>query len=221
MPAKKRAARNKKKSKAKAAAKKQAAAAAAERERELQSRIRNAMFLEDGKTPRNVLNDFLPFKAFSHAEFAAAIEFYAADSLPPPLLKQCFDLLKLNMQTMYEACEGWGWSDKKKMKELQSPEARFLVATTGSGADQTVCGFIHFRFSLEGEDPVLYVWEIQIGASARRQGLGKRLSQVCCEFEPCGSFGCMRLSVTTADPSVPFSQYILLTCHAHVCSLYW
>ena len=192
-----------------------------EQERALKTLIARAMFQDDGQTPRDVLVDFAPLRRYQHGDFAAKVDFYAGATLPPSLLRSCFDLLKSNMQALYEATEGWGWKDKTKLAELTDPEARFLVATkaapsaTGEppapgdrpthagappvGAQSTlvsvgegieseavgvagvedVCAFVHFRFCVE-EDlrPVLYVWEIQVGPTARRNGLGKWLAQV-------------------------------------------
>lgn len=196
----------KKNNKVNAAAKKKAAAQAVIRERALKNIVHNAATSSDGVTPRDVLADFAPFKVYKTGnattkdgevqQFEAQIDFFAATTLPHHLLQGCFDLLKLNMQAMYEASADWGWDDKKKMAELTHPDARFLVATIpttqkdsdsvdepSSTQDETiqrkVCAFVHFRFCIEGEDPVLYVWEIQVGAAARRKGLGKRLAQVC------------------------------------------
>eukprot|EP00750_Incisomonas_marina_P006475 INCI14573.1.p1 GENE.INCI14573.1~~INCI14573.1.p1 ORF type:complete len:164 (-),score=38.33 INCI14573.1:541-1032(-) len=129
----------KKNNKANAAAKKKAAAQAVLRERALKNLVHNAATSSDGVTPRNVLADFAPFKVYRTGKaatgdaevrpFEAQIDFFAATTLPHRLLQGCFDLLKLNMQAMYDASADWGWDDKKKMAELTDPEARFLVAT--------------------------------------------------------------------------------------------
>ena len=42
----------------------------------------------------------------------------------------------------------------------------------------TPVGFVHFRFELEGEAEVLYVYELQVAKEAARKGLGMRLMQI-------------------------------------------
>lgn len=164
---------------AKAAMKRQAAAIAAERDLKIQATLRNAMFDPNGKTPKNVLNDFKPFKKYKKANFAADICFFTAETIPKLQLQSCFELLKVNMHAMYNACPEWGWKDKAKMRELKSPEARYLVVYTEGTSD--ICAFVHFRFCAEEDKnnvPVLYMYELQVSESARRKGLGKRLTQV-------------------------------------------
>ena len=52
------------------------------------------------------------------------------------------------------------------------------------GLQDEVLGFLLFRLTLDGsdEEPVLYVYELQIVPGARRLGLGKHLMQVCSLF---------------------------------------
>jgi ribosomal protein S18 acetylase RimI-like enzyme len=42
-----------------------------------------------------------------------------------------------------------------------------------------ILGFVSFRFVLEGDFDVLYVYELQMGPKAQRKGLGKHLMQIC------------------------------------------
>ena len=112
-------------------------------------------------------------------------------------------LLRGNMAALY-AQSSWGWSDKKKLKELKHPLARFLVIRDGSG---TLCGFVHYRFELEegGEDDgeldrrVLYVYEIQIAPSFTRQGIGKRAMTLCEMIARCAQMSHVMLTVFDAN----------------------
>lgn len=93
----------------------------------------------------------------------------------------------------------WQAEEKVKRKEMVSPEARyiFVYETVDSDANQisesvrergsqTVCpsdkdaivGFVHFRFTLEEEVPVLYVYELQLEPRVQGKGLGNFLMQL-------------------------------------------
>jgi hypothetical protein len=63
---------------------------------------------------------------------------------PAYLLADAFDLTKANMEEMYLRSI-WGWNEAQKRTDLESPMARFFVATDERGRLQ---GFIHYRFEL-------------------------------------------------------------------------
>ena len=56
------------------------------------------------------------------------------------------------------------------------------VATEDAGK---LLGFSHFRFDMDYDDEVLYVYEIQLEDSVKRKGLGKFMMQVCNELLKC------------------------------------
>lgn len=93
----------------------------------------------------------------------------------------------------------WQVEEKVKRKEMVSPEARyiFVYETADSDANQmsesvirrgsrnvhasdkeTIVGFVHFRFTLEEEVPVLYVYELQLEPLVQGKGLGNFLMQL-------------------------------------------
>ena len=61
-------------------------------------------------------------------------------------------------------------------REMGEEEARFIVASTLNEDNKTeMLAFAHFRFLVEGECEVLYVYELQVAPSAKRKGLGKHM----------------------------------------------
>uniref|UniRef100_A0A915K306 N-alpha-acetyltransferase 40 n=1 Tax=Romanomermis culicivorax TaxID=13658 RepID=A0A915K306_ROMCU len=73
------------------------------------------------------------------------------------------------MRPFYEQSQ-WGWNGDAKFKELNYRSAFYLVARW----DDSLSGFCHFRFLVDDNRPVLYIYEIQIDEKCQRCGLGKR-----------------------------------------------
>lgn len=84
------------------------------------------------------------------------------------------DLLERNMKPLYEE-SSWGWNEKNKKEEMLEDAAWYLLAKDSEGK---LCGFSHFRFDMDYDDEVLYVYEIQLEENFRRKGLGKFMMQV-------------------------------------------
>lgn len=89
------------------------------------------------------------------------------------------------------------WPDEEKVKkrDMVAPEARYIFVheVSNEDADRTlelrdvdktcsckgpIVGFVHFRFILEEEVPVLYVYELQLQHHVQGKGLGKFLMQL-------------------------------------------
>jgi hypothetical protein len=111
------------------------------------------------------------------------VKLFQSSQMPASLQLECFDLLKRNMEGMYQE-NIWDWSDSVKRAELEHPLARFLVAIhrpgTSGALPAEVAAFIHYRYEIEDLDPplsqsyinssapaelateaVLYVYELQ------------------------------------------------------------
>lgn len=78
----------------------------------------------------------------------------------------------------------WPIQAKVKRKEMSSPDARYIFVRElrygkayEEGCDQ-IAGFVHYRFTLEEEIPVLYVYEIQLESRIQGKGLGEFLMQL-------------------------------------------
>lgn len=93
----------------------------------------------------------------------------------------------------------WPTEEKVKRKEMVMPEARYIFVHEAPNASSdeiltmserketlTVClenrgsmvGFVQYRFTLEEEIPVLYVYELQLEPHVQAKGLGKFLMQL-------------------------------------------
>jgi hypothetical protein len=93
--------------------------------------IEAAAWTKVGETPRNVVTEIFP----SSASFvnktdgkAYQLEFAAKLNKSLPIFQSMTDLLRDNMKQPYEM-SGWGWNEKKKLRELADEDARFLVLT--------------------------------------------------------------------------------------------
>ena len=67
--------------------------------------------------------------------------------------------------------EHWPSARKLKRREMRESDARF-VAVFHSGS---VAAFLHYRFLVEEEDAVVYIYELQVSSTHKRKGLGKFL----------------------------------------------
>lgn len=112
------------------------------------------------------------------------IQFHSSP-LPEKLQTKCLDLFHRNMGDMYQASD-WGFDMRKKREELSHENARFLTCSHGDNSNNNkeddLVAFAHFRFDVNDDDDpteeVLYVYELQVDASKRRAGLGRRFMTI-------------------------------------------
>ena len=143
------------------------------------------------------LADFAPFVKAAKAKFGTEIEHYTAASMPETEHQFCFELLKRNMKQMrLDAVDGagvpWGWKEAEEKATLRGEDALFLLlrpaaaAAPADGSPTSVVapepaaptGFVMFKWELEGDCTVLYVYELQLAPAARGNGLGKFVMQL-------------------------------------------
>ena len=94
----------------------------------------------------------------------------------------------------------WPSEEKAKRREMVAPEARYMLvyeslnvnnpleSSISSEAEKTstkclakqgrMVGFVQYRFIMEEEIPVLYVYELQLERRTQGKGLGKFLMQL-------------------------------------------
>ncbi len=84
-------------------------------------------------------------------------------------------LLTSNMREMYENSD-WGWNERNKREEMLEEQAWYLLAKDAESGKPV--GFSHFRYDMDYDDEVLYVYEIQLEDDVRRKGLGRFMMQV-------------------------------------------
>ena len=85
------------------------------------------------------------------------------------------DLITRNMKAMYEQSQ-WGWKEANKKQEMLDDNAWYLIAKKED--DGKLLGFAHFRYDMDFDDEVLYVYEIQLEEEIQRKGLGRFMMQV-------------------------------------------
>ncbi|GFQ04048.1 N-alpha-acetyltransferase 40 [Phtheirospermum japonicum] len=103
-------------------------------------------------------------------------------------------LLKLNMEAPYGP--EWPAEEKVKRREMVSEEAHYIFVHEISNENAAsvvsklkdegrlcssvgpIVGFVHYRFTLEEEVPVVYVYELQLEPRVQGKGLGKFLMQL-------------------------------------------
>ncbi|KAI3955762.1 hypothetical protein MKW98_006122 [Papaver atlanticum] len=93
-------------------------------------------------------------------------------------------LLKVNMEAAYGPKE-WVFEEKVKRKEMVAPDARYVfvreIVDNEDGMQppgDSFVGFLQYRFVLEEEMPVAYVYELQLEQCVQGKGLGKFLMQL-------------------------------------------
>eukprot|EP00698_Gefionella_okellyi_P025773 TRINITY_DN9548_c0_g1_i1.p1 TRINITY_DN9548_c0_g1~~TRINITY_DN9548_c0_g1_i1.p1 ORF type:complete len:248 (+),score=63.47 TRINITY_DN9548_c0_g1_i1:340-1083(+) len=116
---------------------------------------------------------FTPFTTFDRKGLKCRLVSYTGTTLPVLLFDWAYGLLQRNMKDFYE--RAWGWKDDVKTEEFKNPNARFIIAL--DDADKPLA-FSSYRFDLERQTEVLYVYEIQLEPEAQRKSLGKHMMQV-------------------------------------------
>ncbi|XP_063231523.1 N-alpha-acetyltransferase 40 isoform X2 [Bacillus rossius redtenbacheri] len=112
---------------------------------------------------------FVDLRKYESDGLVFHLECKKASLLPQATLDWAFELLKRNMQNLYEQCE-WGWNEKAKRDEMTDEMAWYLTATA---SDNQLVAFSHFRFDVDYGDEVLYCYELQLDGAVRRKGLGQ------------------------------------------------
>nr|XP_045086004.1 N-alpha-acetyltransferase 40 isoform X3 [Aegilops tauschii subsp. strangulata] len=150
--------------------------------------------------------------------FSIYLESGHGNQLPVPTRKYIQNLLKANMKGTYGS--EWPSEEKIKRREMVAPEARYILICQYADSDIAKCfmkqdsgvecahvtcrggrllGFVHYRFVVEEDVPVLYVYELQLESSVQGKGLGKFLMQLI-ELIACKSqMGAVMLTVQKSN----------------------
>ncbi|XP_038680070.1 N-alpha-acetyltransferase 40 isoform X2 [Tripterygium wilfordii] len=165
------------------------------------------MILEKKKSKDELIkaasSDGYPLAAFPASRhyngngLSVCLESGSGDKLSSPVKQYIQNLLKANMEGQYGS--EWPAEEKVKRREMVAPEARYIfiyealsassieTSTTFEserrltdcvGCKRPLVGFVHYRFTLEEEVPVLYLYEIQLESRIQGKGLGEFLMQL-------------------------------------------
>ncbi|KAH0443125.1 acetyltransferase [Colletotrichum camelliae] len=112
-------------------------------------------------------------------------------------MQACFDLVEHTSGADYRA-SSWGWKPAAKIKEMRSPELRYVLVkeAKGEGDSERLCGFTSLMPTFEEGEPVVYCYEIHLLEELRGTGMGRRL---------------MDYLVAVAE-SIPIVEKVMLTC---------
>ncbi|URE25085.1 Acetyltransferase (GNAT) family [Musa troglodytarum] len=174
--------------------------------------------IKKASSVKDHLLSFPPFCQYERNGLSVYLESGIGDQLASPIKKYIQDLLKVNMEGPYGS--EWQLEEKVKRREMVSPEARYIFVRqstnaasdenplakneerhyTGQTGDQNhLVGFVHYRFIVEEDIPVVYVYELQLEACAQRKGLGKFLMQLIELIAHKNRLGAVMLTVQKAN----------------------
>jgi GNAT superfamily N-acetyltransferase len=141
---------------------------------------------------------FPAFHTYDRNGLLVRLESGSGEHLSSPLKRYIQELLKVNMQGAYGP--EWAAEEKIKRREMVAPEARYIFVRSMQSADNEhlsninnmeevhechwsgdgdpVVAFVHYRFIVEEEIPVVYVYELQLEQCVQGRGLGKFLMQL-------------------------------------------
>ncbi|KAI5064006.1 hypothetical protein GOP47_0020676 [Adiantum capillus-veneris] len=162
------------------------------RQKAFDNAIRRAYLKEDH------LVDFPAFTKFDRNGISVSLESNRGPSLSSSLKQYVQNLLKVNMEGPYGA--EWHEEEKVKEREMVVENALYIFARANvldhhsedearndrenssvslwMGAGAPIVAFAQYRFVMEEEVPVLYVYEIQLEKIVQGKGLGKFLMQL-------------------------------------------
>lgn len=144
-----------------------------EMEKLMNSRVQLVKAANDVEDP---LENLPSFKKYEKGGMNVMISAERLSELDKPTRDWLMDLITRNMKALYEKSD-WGWKTANKEEEMFDDRAWYLLARDMDNEGNLV-GFSHFRFDMDYDDEVLYVYEIQLEDSVRRKGLGKFMMQV-------------------------------------------
>lgn len=133
-----------------------------------------ALAVKNADAVENPLESLTAFQKYTRNGLELSIQCKRIQSLSSIDFESVFDLVKTNMESLYEG-SSWGWNEKSKREEMCEENARYLLAYD---AEDKVVAMSHFRFDVDEDIEVLYCYEVQLSEEVRRKGLGKFLMQI-------------------------------------------
>ncbi|KAL0917587.1 hypothetical protein M5K25_012660 [Dendrobium thyrsiflorum] len=172
--------------------------------------------IKSASTVKDHLDSFLAFSHYDRNGLSVYLESGFGDQLSSSIKKYIQNLLKVNMEGPYGS--DWPLEEKVKRREMVAAEARYIFVRESSnvvhddnylkedgrmncwtGDGDPLVGFMHYRFIVEEEIPVLYVYELQLESYAREKGLGKFLMQLIELIARKNQMGAVILTVQKAN----------------------
>ncbi|KAL5545068.1 hypothetical protein UlMin_008852, partial [Ulmus minor] len=164
------------------------------------------------------LSAFPAFRCYHRNGLSVLLESGRGDKLSSAVKKYIPNLLKLNMEGPYGP--EWPMEEKVKRKEMVAHEARYIfvyealcssafessisseakrIFTNSMTERGSIVGFVNYRFVIEEEIPVLYVYELQLEHRVQGKGLGNFLMQLIELIAQKNHMGAVLLTVQKAN----------------------
>lgn len=134
----------------------------------------------------DLISDFPSFRTYNRNGLNLVLDAGTGDAVTAAMQHYMENLLLMNMEEVFGPHE-WPAEEDMKRWEMKSAEARYIFvrnnsneghSSAASGHVVPIVAFVHFRFGLEHEVPVLYIYETQLEKSVQGKGLGKYLMQL-------------------------------------------
>lgn len=127
--------------------------------------------------PRNFLMDFPDMARYSAQGTDFVLSFTASGhpSWSQDIANFIYSLTKENMETIYAESgdSQWLWHEKKKRRELFDSENRIVIVRNAS--DNHPIAFLSYRFIMDEDQDILYIYELQVSKEAQRKAIGRHL----------------------------------------------
>ncbi|XP_008806628.1 N-alpha-acetyltransferase 40 [Phoenix dactylifera] len=174
--------------------------------------------IKKASSVKDHLASFPPFCHYDRNGLSVYLESGSGDQLSSPIKKYIQNLLKVNMEGPYGS--EWPMEEKVKRREMVAPEARYIFVRESPNATldgkslradekmtsagwmgdgDRLVGFVHYRFIVEEDIPVIYVYELQLESCAQGKGLGKFLMQLIELIAHKNHMGAVMLTVQKAN----------------------
>ncbi|KAJ7970225.1 N-alpha-acetyltransferase 40 [Quillaja saponaria] len=160
------------------------------------------------------------FRFYDRNGLSVYLESGHGDKLKSPVKNYIKNLLKVNMEGPYGS--EWPMEEKVKYREMVAPDAYYIFVHEAPSANtseistmlaaqaensSTSCiedkgplvGFVQYRFTVEEEIPVAYVYELQLEPCVQGKGLGKFLMQIIELIARKNQMGAVMLTVQKAN----------------------
>ncbi|GJQ12814.1 hypothetical protein GpartN1_g4605.t1 [Galdieria partita] len=138
------------------------------------SRSRARSLVLEANLIENPLEKFELDKIIQLEQLELVLESYKGSQLPLELRQWCFQVVEKHTRQDYESAGIWSASGKKA--ELRSEAARYLLVR--HYPLMTLIGFVHYRFTIENLENVLYIYELHVIDGYQGLGVGKKVVQI-------------------------------------------
>ncbi|XP_068663731.1 uncharacterized protein [Aristolochia californica] len=176
--------------------------------------------IKSASAEKDHLVSFQPFRHYDRNGLSVYLESGSGDKLSSPIKQYIQKLLKVNMEGPYGS--EWPTEEKVKRREMVATEARYVFVRESSkqsddeipskvegkdshvlwmGEGDPLVGFVHYRFIVEEEIPVVYVYELQLESCVQGKGLGKFLMQLIELIARKNHMGAVMLTVQKTNQS--------------------